>query len=274
VAFVIRMTYQIYCRKRFPESKYKFYWNKAYYKELLSYSGWNLFGSVAMVIRGQGSNILLNLFFGPVANASYAITMTVQGVISGFISNFQVAVNPQIVKNYASGDKQASLKLIYKSAKFSFFGMLILVVPVLINLEYLMNLWLKEVPPYAIEFIRLALIYVMIDAISTPLVTGAQATGKIKWYQIIIGTMIILTFPITYYLFSKNNNPLDLYKVIIGISAISLLFRVMFLQKIMNLSLSIFFREVILRICLVLSSLLVLNKIFDSTPSSNLLSFI
>src|SRR5690606_3503891 len=91
VAFVIRMIYQTYCRKRFPESKYKFYWNKTYYKELINYSGWNLFGSVAMVIRGQGSNILLNLFFGPVANASYAITMTVQGVISGFISNFQVA---------------------------------------------------------------------------------------------------------------------------------------------------------------------------------------
>src|SRR5690606_26664585 len=187
VAFVIRMIYQIYCRKRFPESKYKFYWNKAYYKELLSYSGWNLFGNIAVVAQNQGSNILLNLFFGPIANAAYSVTLMVQGIIGNFVSNFQVSVNPQIVKNYAIGDKQASLNLIYKSANFSYFGMLVLVAPLLLNLEYVMNLWLKEVPPYAIEFIRLALISSLIGTVSNPLMTGAQATGKIKWYQIFIG---------------------------------------------------------------------------------------
>lgn len=145
VAFVIRMTYQIYCRKRFPESKYKFYWNKAYYKELMNYSGWNLFGNIASVARSQGSNILLNLFFGPVLNAAYGITVMVQGIIGNFVSNFQVAVNPQIVKNYAAGQNEASLNLMYKSSKFSFFGMLILVVPLLINLEYVMNLSLIHI---------------------------------------------------------------------------------------------------------------------------------
>src|SRR5690606_8853567 len=134
VAFVIRMIYQIYCRKRFPESKYKFYWNKAYYKELMSYSGWNLFGNIALVARGQGSNILLNIFFGPVANASYTLTVMVQGIISTFVSNFQVAVKPQIIKNYSKGNYEASLNLMYKSAKFSFFAMFILTLPFLFNI--------------------------------------------------------------------------------------------------------------------------------------------
>lgn len=251
VAFVIRMTYQIYCRKRFPESKYKFYWNKAYYKELMSYSGWNLFGNIAAVARSQGSNILLNIFFGPVLNAAYGITIMVQGIIGNFVSNFQVAVNPQIVKNYAAGEKQASLNLMYKSSKFSFFGMLILVVPLLVNLEYVMNLWLKEVPTYAIEFIQLALIYSLIETLSNPLMIGAQATGKIKWYQIIIGTFIFLIFPINYLIFSLNNNPLNLYYVFIANSLVALLFRIFFLRKMMSLNLLHYFYKVVIPIILV-----------------------
>ena len=274
LAFIIRMAYKLYCKKHFKESRYKFYWNKAYYQELLTYSGWNLFGAFAMVVRGQGSNILLNIFFGPVANAAYALTLMVQGIIGSFVSNFQTAANPQIIKNYAVGDKQSSLNLIYKTSKFSFFGILIWAVPLWLNLEYVMNLWLKEVPPYVMDFIRLALVYTMIDAISTPLVTGAQATGKIKWYQIIIGTLIMFTFPITYFFFTKYQNPMDLYKVIIGISALSLLFRLLFLRKLMNLSLSVFFKEVILRISLVVLSLYIGAKIFTLTPSNNFLDFL
>lgn len=273
VAFVIRMTYQIYCRKRFPESKYKFYWNKAYYKELLSYSGWNLFGNIAAVARSQGSNILLNLFFGPVLNAAYGITVMVQGIIGNFVSNFQVAVNPQIVKNYAAGDKQASLNLMYKSSKFSFFGMLILVVPLLLNLEYVMNLWLKEVPPYAIEFIQLALIYSLIETLSNPLMTGAQATGKIKWYQIIIGSFIFLIFPVVYVVFKFSNNPLNLYWVFIGNSLVALLFRLLFLQKMMNLKLNQFLKKVVIPISLVSLLTLILVKNGGFLKSNDFLSF-
>lgn len=260
VAFVIRMTYKLYCKKHFKESRYKFYWDKAYYKELMSYSGWNLFGNIAVMFRDQGNNILLNIFFGPIANASYGVTMMVQGVIGSFVSNFQVAVNPQIVKNYAAGDKQASLNLMYKSSKFSFFGMLILIVPLLVNLNYVMNLWLKEVPPYAIEFIQLALIYSLIETLANPLMTGAQATGKIKWYQIIIGTFIFLIFPITYLVFKINTNPLNLYYVVIANSLVALLFRIFFLRKMMNLNLMHYLYKVIIPIVLISFTTLIFIK--------------
>lgn len=251
VAFVIRMTYQIYCRKRFPESKYKFYWNKTYYKELMNYSGWNLFGNIAAVARGQGSNILLNLFFGPVANAAYSVTLMVQGIIGNFVSNFQVAVNPQIVKNYAAGDKQASLNLIYKSAKFSFFGMLVLIVPLLVNLDYVMNLWLKEVPPYAIEFIRLALVYSLIETLSNPLMSGLQATGKIKAYQAVVGTLVFLNFPLIWLLFKYTNLPVSLYWSYLLIAVVSLFFRLYFVRSLMKVNINHFFSKVLFRVALV-----------------------
>lgn len=253
VSFVIRMVYKLYCKKHFKESVYKFYYDKIYYKELLSFSGWSLFGNIAAVARSQGSNILLNLFFGPIANASYSLTRMVQGIIGNFVSNFQVALNPQIVKTYSKGDKQASLNLMFKSAKFSFFAMLILVLPFIYNIDYVMNLWLKEIPLYTIDFIKLALIYSLIETISNPLMIGAQATGNIKWYQITIGSFIFLALPIVWIVLKLTNNPVYIYWVLIGNSFVALVFRVLFLVKMMDLNAMKFLKEVVIKIILVIS---------------------
>src|SRR5690606_23271795 len=137
VAFVIRMIYQIYCRKRFPESKYKFYWNKAYYKELMSYSGWSLFGHVALIARNQGINVLLNLFSGITVNTAYLIANQVNSVVSNFSQSFQAAVNPSIIKNYSQGKMNEMKLLIFRSSKFSFYLLLIIITPILINTEYI-----------------------------------------------------------------------------------------------------------------------------------------
>ncbi len=251
ISFIIRMVYKVYCKKKFKESVYKFYFDKNYYKELMSYSGWNLFGNIAVVARSQGSNILLNLFFGPVANASYTLTVMVQGIISTFVSNFQVAVKPQIIKNYSKGNYEASLNLMYKSAKFSFFAMFILTLPFLFNIDFVMNFWLKEIPIYAISFIKLALIYSLIETISNPMVTGAQATGKIKIYQIVVGSFIFLTLPTVWLVFKLTNDPLNMYYVLIGNSIIALIIRIGFLIKMMNLNIYTFIKDVIFKILFV-----------------------
>ncbi|WP_262488082.1 MATE family efflux transporter [Epilithonimonas hungarica] len=251
VVFVIRLIYKIYCKKHFKESRYKFYFDKAYYKELMSYSGWNLFGNIANVARGQGSNILLNMFFGPIANTAYSLAIMVQGIIGSFVGNFQVAINPQITKSYAKGELATSLNLIYKSSKFSFFAMFIIAVPFLYNINYIMHLWLKTVPPYTIEFLKLTLIYSLVETISNPLMVGAQATGKIKWYQIIIGSFIFLTLPITAIVFYYSSNPINVYWVLIIISLFALLFRISFLKRMLKLDVAIYVREVILPIIFV-----------------------
>ena len=274
VAFIIRLIYKIYCKKHFKESVYHFFWDKAYYKELLSYSGWNLFGNIAAVARNQGSNILLNLFFGPVVNAAYTITSMLQGVIGSFVSNFQVAVNPQIVKNYAKGDTSSSLQLIYKSSKFSFFGMLLLMVPFLANTNYIMQLWLKQVPPYAVNFIRVALVYSLIETLANPLMAGAQATGKIKWYQIIIGSFIFLIFPTTYFVFKITNNPIDLYWVFIGNAVLALLFRILFLRRMIGMQFKEYFIKVILRICIVSGVVMLCIIVTPFSEATDFIQFI
>ncbi|MBV7440781.1 oligosaccharide flippase family protein [Weeksellaceae bacterium TAE3-ERU29] len=251
ISLIVQFFYKFYCKKHYKETIYHFFFDKIYYKELLSYSGWNLFGNIAAVARGQGSNILLNLFFGPVANAAYSLTLMVQGMIGNFITNFQMAVNPQIVKKYSKGEVDESLNLIFKSAKFSFFGMLILIIPFLSNIDFVMGLWLTKIPKHAIGFIKLALIYSLIETIANPLMSGAQATGKIKWYQIIIGTLIFLSLPTTWIVFRFTNTPMYVYWVLIVNSLLALIFRLFFLKKIMDLDLNTFLSQVIIRILFV-----------------------
>lgn len=251
VAFLVRVIEKEYCKKQFSESKYKFHYDKEYFKILLAYSGWNLFGNIAAIARGQGTNILLNLFFGTVLNAAYGISMQVQGTVQTFILNFQKAVNPQIIKQYAAGNNEQCLKLIYKSAKYSYFLMFVIICPILYSMDFVLELWLKNPPKYTSLFVTLCLINLLIDSISGPLMIGAQATGNIKWYQIIVGTLIFLNLPFSYFFLKIYNKPEFVFYISIVISLISFLFRVYFLKNCLNFSIVYFFKNVILKILLV-----------------------
>ena len=248
VSFLVRMGHKFYCKRYYEETKYQYYFDKSFYKVLLSYSGWNLFGNIASVARGQGSNILLNLFFGTVLNAAYGISIQLQGAIQAFVSNFQMAVNPNIIKKYASGNKDECLKLVFQSARYSYFLLFIIATPLIFNIDFILELWLKNPPRYTSIFINLCLINLLIDCISGPLMIGAQATGDIKWYQIIVGSLIFLNLPISYASLKIYKNPELIYYSSIVISCLSLLFRIYFLHKCLNLSTYIFFKQVIFRI--------------------------
>src|SRR5690606_19286013 len=163
VALIIRLIYQVYCRRQFQESRYKFEYNKAYYKELISYSGWNLFGNIAAVAKCQGVNIVLNLFFGTVVNAAYGITNQVYSAVNMFVSNFQLALNPQIIKNYSQGNLEQSHYLILQGSKFSFYLMLIIVSPIILNVDFILEIWLVNPPEYTSVFVQLCLLNILID---------------------------------------------------------------------------------------------------------------
>ncbi|OUL60058.1 hypothetical protein B8T70_22365 [Flavobacterium sp. AJR] len=251
VAFIIRMSHKIYCKRYYSESRYQFYFEKELYHKLIAYSGWNLFGNIASVARGQGINVILNLFFGTVLNATYGITLQVQSAVSLFVTNFQMAVNPQVIKNYAQGNIEQSKKLIFQSSKFSYFLMLIIVCPILFNIDFILKIWLNNPPQYTSIFVTLCLIGLLIDCISGPLMTGAQATGNIKWYQIIVGILIFLNLPLAYLLLKIYNKPELIYYISITISIVSLIFRLRFVKKTIGLSITNFMTTVILRIFLV-----------------------
>lgn len=251
VSFIVRMGHKYYCKRYYEESKYQFYFDKSFYKVLLSYSGWNLFGNIAGVARSQGSNILLNLFFGTVLNAAYGISMQIQGTVQTFVINFQMAVNPQIIKQYAAGNNEECLNLIFQSAKFSYFLMFIIACPIIFNIDFILEFWLKNPPKYTSVFVTLCLIILLIDCISGPLMIGAQATGNIKWYQIIIGTLIFLNLPIAYVLLKIYKNPELIYYSTAVISLLSLVFRLFFLRVIIGISILDFCKSVLLRIIVV-----------------------
>ncbi|WP_312825289.1 MATE family efflux transporter [Epilithonimonas sp.] len=247
-SFVIRMVYRIYSRRNFPESNYEFYFDKSYFKEILSFTGWNIFGNVATVARGQGNNMLLNLFFGPVLNAAYGVSTQFQGVINSFVSNFQVAVNPQIIKTYANREFEKSIFLMKESSKLSYFLMLIMSVPMVYNIDYILEIWIKKVPPYTNTFICISLVGVLLDAISNPLMTAARASGKIKWYQIIISITIFLSLPLSYFALKIYKNPNLIFIIISILNFGALVFRIYFLQNMISLNVKDFIKDVFIKI--------------------------
>ncbi|PKR80303.1 hypothetical protein CW751_10655 [Brumimicrobium salinarum] len=247
VSLIIRIAYQIYCRKNYAASKFKFEYDKTYFKELISYSGWNLFGGIASVSRSQGINIVLNLFFGTVVNAAYGLTLQVQSAVNQFVTNFQKAVNPQIIKTYSEGNLAQMHKLIIQSSKFSFLLMMLLVAPILFNTEFILNIWLKEPPEYTVVFVQLSLLGVLIDCISGPLIVAVQATGKIMRYQIIIGSLIILTLPLSVLWIYYGGDPKTVFYAILLINILSFIFRLFFLKVLLNLNILYFLKILIFR---------------------------
>lgn len=251
VTFLITMLYRFYCLREFSESKYRFFYEKQLYNELLSYSGWSLFGGLAAVARGQGSNILLNVFFGTVVNAAYGISSQVNSAVKQFVSNFQIALNPQIIKTYAENDFKRNHVLINQGAKLSFFLLFIIAFPIWVNIDFLIEFWLKNPPKYTTIFIRLALISLLLDSVSGPLMIGIQATGNIKYYQIVIGSVILLDMPITYFVLSKFQVPEYSYFVTISITLVSLFLRLLFLKKLIKFKILFFFKNVLFKLLLV-----------------------
>jgi len=245
VSFIIRIVYGIYSKRHFSESKYQLFWDKTLFNTLFNYAGWNLWGSAAGVLYGQGVNILLNIFFGPAVNAARGIAFTVQGALNGFVTNFQLAMNPQIVKSYAVNDLKYMHKLIFEGAKYSFFLLFTLSLPVLLETEIILKLWLRIVPEYTVIFTQLIIINILIDSISGPLMTAAQASGRIKLYQGLVGGLLILILPLSYLFLKLGYLPQVTLYISIVISALALSARLFILRKLVQLKSKDFFLQVV-----------------------------
>ena len=192
--------YRFYCSRKFEVARnVKITISKLdELKEIFYFAGWSLIGNLAVVGYTQGLNILLNIFFGPVVNAARAVAVQAQGLVKSFVINFQTAVNPQIIKTYASNELEQLHSLIIFSSKLSYFMLLCLTLPLVLEVNMILNIWLKEVPEYAAVFTRLVLIIALVDALSNPLNIAINATGNIKKYQIVEGGMLLMILPLSY----------------------------------------------------------------------------
>lgn len=207
VGIIDRVIYAVYCRSRFEEVKARPKLYKAQFQEILKISGWSMSGNIAWILNTQGINLLLNVFFGPVVNAARGIALQVQGVMGQFVTNFQTAVNPQITKNYGSGDLDRMHELLHLSSKFSYFIMLTMSIPLFIEAPVILNWWLGIVPDNTVVYLRIILVYSLLTTLSNPLWIAVLATGKLKKYQIYDNTIQLLVIPVSYMLFSFYHLP-------------------------------------------------------------------
>lgn len=272
VVVIVAAIYKAYCHNAFLDSRFRFYWNGMLFKTMLSYTGWNMWGNAAAVLGGQGVNIILNIFFGPAVNAARAITLQVSGALNSFVQNLQVAVNPQIIKSYAVGDVGYMHKLVYYGAKYNFFLLLLLVLPVGIEVEALLRMWLTVVPEYTGTFVQLALIGILIDSVSAPLMTAAQATGKIRLYQTVVGGILLLNLPLSYVLLKAGYSPAGAFLVSIALSIASLVARLIIISPLVNLSIKKFTVLVLCRVIYVGFAALALSLIVKYLISDSVCS--
>lgn len=245
---VVRVAYGIYCRRTFPECRFSMVRDWSLVKEMFSFAGWNFIGVTSGVLRDQGGKILINLFAGTAVNAARGIAMQLNGAVQGFVTNFMTAVNPQITKSYASGDHGYMFYLISRSSRMSYYLLFVLALPVLFNTEYILGLWLKEVPAHTGLFVKLFLVFALSESLSNPLITAQLATGNIRKYQIVVGGFQLLNIPVSYLFLKLGAIPEVTVMTAIAISQICFFARLYMLGGMTGLPMGEFVRNVYLNV--------------------------
>jgi len=263
VSLLILIIHIEYCKKKFDECKYNFYRDKPLFFSLLNFSGWSLFGTLAWVMMGQGLNILLNIFFGPTVNAARGIAFQVNATLSTFVYNLRKAVDPQIVKTCATGDKEYMNILIFESSKYSYFLLLFFSLPIILETNTILSAWLTIVPEYSIIFIQLMLINTLIQCCDIGIVF--TAVGKIKANQFFGGVIYLFIVPISYYFLNNGYSPETVFYVQI-VSSIFVIFGInlILLKKIIAINPSLYFKQLlfpIIKVTIVASLIPILFKI-------------
>lgn len=274
VALIVRFTYGNYCKRHFSECTYHFIWDKQLLKQMFGFAGWNFIGAASAVLRDQGGNVAINLFCGPTVNAARGVAFQVNNAVNQFVTNFMTALNPQITKSYASGDKEYMMTLIFQGARLSFYMLLLLSLPILANTHYILGLWLKLVPEHAVLFVQLILIFAMSESISYPLITAMLATGKIRNYQIIVGGLQMMNLPISYILLRLGFFPEIVIIVAICISQCCLVARLILLRGMIGISIRKYLQKVYFNILTVSAVSIILPLISTYYIDETFISFI
>lgn len=274
VGLIIRSIYAIYSKRHFEEATYRMIFDKGLMKEMFGFAGWNFIGSSSAILRDQGGNILINLFFCPTVNAARGIAMQVSNAATSFVTSFTTAVNPQITKSYATGERDFMMNLIFQSAKFSFFILLFLALPVFVSTPYILKIWLVDVPENSVVFVRLILIFVLSETLANPLVTVMLATGKIRDYQLVVGGFQMLNFPITYLCYKFGAPSESIFVVAISISVVCEMSRLIMLKNMIDLQIFDFLKKVYFRVFLVAVVAAMLPFMFSNFLQEDLGSFL
>lgn len=251
VAVVMMLWYMLYCRLRFKEYRYRWYWNAKTIKQFVTYSNWSLLVNMVVGLVEQCIVFMVNKFSGILANAALGIANQVNYMLNQFLQSFTKSFNPQIVKSYAAGERDYFMKLIFSSSKISFYLMLVMVIPLMLNVDFVLHLWLKEVPQGVSEFLLYILIYSLVDAYSGPLWMAAYATGNIKTHQIIVASIRITNIPLAYLMLKMGAPAWTALALKAALNFICSIVRPLYMTKLIDLDFKQYAKDVFLSIALV-----------------------
>lgn len=251
ISFFVFIFYTIYCKRQFVICNYRFTLDKQEYRELLGFSMWNLFGSGANMLVSQGINILFNLFYGVTLNASIGLTNQVKNAVSSFLTNFQTAFSPQIVKSYAGGEKERFQQLILFTSKYSYFLTILVILPFFFSADFIVAKWLTVIPMYLIPFTKWSLLSLAIDSLSAPLGIAVQATGTIRKYQILYSVFSFSVLPVAVLITFLTKHPVDVFIVWAAVNFGMYLWKIWFVSKLIKMPIKLYCDKVIGRVLLV-----------------------
>lgn len=245
-ALFVRFLYSWYAHRHFSECRFRLRRvDRSFVKQIASYASWTFLGNGASVLNAQGINILMNLFFGVRVNAARDVSVKLEGNVSRFIFNITTAINPQINKSYAAGRLAYMHELVCKGAKYSFFLFYFFAMPLILEAPALLELWLGQVPKYAVEFVRISLLSSLFVAIGNPFTTGIFATGDVKRYQIVASVTNVMAFPLAYAAFKLGSSPTAAYWMVVGTSILVLVERIWMACRQIRMPFGLVFRELI-----------------------------
>ena len=245
------VVYCWYCHRNFEECHYSFMWDKTTFRKILDFSVWNFIGCTAGLFKDYGVNILINLFFSTIVNAARGVAIQINSIVNQFTSNFTMAINPQIIKYYASGDLVRMHRLIFYGTRMAYYLFMFIAIPVFFEIDIVLSVWLGLVPEHTVLFVRLILILTLVEILSRMLITAQSATGRIRNYQLVVGGLLMLNFPISYLVLKLGYPPESTVIVGIFVSFICLVARLCFLRSMVSLHVRDFVYQVLLNVFVV-----------------------
>lgn len=245
VSIMISSIYFVYCHRHFEESNLAWRFDRTIFKHIASFAGWNLFGHGAWMLETQGTNLLVNMFFGVQLNAARGIAVQVNNIVQQFVNNFMTALTPQITKSYAAGEMEYMNSIVLKGAKFSYLLMFIVALPVSLETDMILRLWLKAYPDYSVIFVRYTMAISLCMVLANPFLTALRATGKIRNYQIIVGVVGLLQFPLIYIAFKLGCSPTSSYIICLLFYFFFVFYKPWLIRKDIQLPLRLFVNNVL-----------------------------
>lgn len=266
--------YYTYCKRKFNETVLKPFWSKVVFKEMYSVASWSLLGNFSFLFYNEGLNIILNMFCGPAVNAARGIAVQIDNVVRQFSSNIQTAINPQIIKSYATNRLERMYELIFASSRYCFYLLFFLSLPLCLEADFVLTLWLGEYPDHTVSFLRLTMITVLLETLSGPMFTANLASGKVKIYQITISIISYLFMPVTYFCVKETLIPEVVFICLVIVDIVCMIARMFIIRHQIGLPIKMYLYKVVNKIIIVVALSSIMPIIFYQRMEEGILRFL